>query len=474
MKHEKLLHFIDRALSPSLLVGAAMDDRRRERLLVAVSYLLSAIALVAGAHSIWLVGHIHAVPVILITIGVLAALNPLLLRRGLLIKRVALVLCTELLLGLLAIAVAGYGIRAPALTWLAVVPLVAALLAGRRQGLFWGLTATAGVAALFIFEELNFDFSEPLGQGEFDLVVLLSISTLIISMAVFGWLFDYLWEQSYDEKRILLEALQQKDKLQAVGTLTAGYAHEFNNVLWVMLGNAERSMRKLDKDSPVYVLQENIRDAGLRAKERIEHLLTFAQGADAAIKDIYLPSLVNASLNVIRASLPKNINLVSDIPDEDNTIVVRGAASEIEQVLFNLCSNAVDSLRGEGVLTIRVTSVCAIPDQGLGAKRQDDSLAGRETQYGVLAISDTGCGMNDAVRSRAMDPFFTTKDVGKGSGLGLSICHGIVETFSGQMEIRSDEGAGTTVKVYLPLRAGAVVKRNRAKAATRHTQRNGD
>jgi len=246
------------------------------------------------------------------------------------------------------------------------------------------------------------------------------------------------------QKKQLEMELYQSQKMEAIGTLAGGIAHDFNNILSIILGNSELALDSLDDHSPIRQNLEQIFEAGSRAKEITYQLLSFCRKGDSKRLPINLNSIVEKSLKLMRASLPSNIEIHHDLQDEVHTVL--GDATQIHQILINLCTNASHAMEGEcGRIDVRLESVC-IPSS-------------RPTQYSGLApgtyiklvVSDTGHGIDPQIMDQIFDPYFTTKDVGKGTGMGLSLVQGIVKNHGGEITVESELGQFTRVTIMLPI-----------------------
>ena len=246
------------------------------------------------------------------------------------------------------------------------------------------------------------------------------------------------------QKKQLEMELYQSQKMEAIGTLAGGIAHDFNNILSIILGNSELALDSLDDHSPIRQNLEQIFEAGSRAKEITYQLLSFCRKGDSKRLPINLNSIVEKSLKLMRASLPSNIEIHHDLQDEEHTVL--GDATQIHQILINLCTNASHAMEGEcGRIDVRLESVC-IPSS-------------RPTQYSGLApgtyiklvVSDTGHGIDPQIMDQIFDPYFTTKDVGKGTGMGLSLVQGIVKNHGGEITVESELGQFTRVTIMLPI-----------------------
>ena len=244
------------------------------------------------------------------------------------------------------------------------------------------------------------------------------------------------------ERKQLEERLRQVHKMEAVGTLAGGVAHDFNNILGIILGCSELAGDPLPDDHPAREYLKEIKLAVLRAKEVIRQLLSFSKASDQTLEPLSVDPLVKETLKLMRVTISANIELLSDIPSD--CFVVMANPAQIHQVMINLCANAAYATRDGG--TIEVGMQNRVFEEG-------DVLAdnrGLRGKYLQITISDNGCGMSPDIIERIFDPYFTTKEVGKGSGMGLSVVHGIVESLGGIIQVESRLGQGTVFDIFLP------------------------
>ena len=244
------------------------------------------------------------------------------------------------------------------------------------------------------------------------------------------------------ERRRLEEQLIQSQKMESIGLLAGGIAHDFNNILGGILGYASFVKAQVQKGDRIYPHLETIERSALRAADLTSQLLGFARGGKYVVGPIQVNDLVRETSELLRGTIEKNIT-VETIPDTANP-VIEADASQIQQVLMNLCVNARDAMPGGGTLTI-VTERLRAPDAFLRSV-----LDGRQGDYVRIDVADTGVGIDRAIRNRIFDPFFTTKEKGQGTGLGLATVYGIVKNHNGFINVESDIGAGTTFSVYIP------------------------
>jgi nitrogen-specific signal transduction histidine kinase/ActR/RegA family two-component response regulator len=250
--------------------------------------------------------------------------------------------------------------------------------------------------------------------------------------------------------RLSLESqFQQAQKLESVGRLAGGVAHDYNNMLSIILGYAELALEKVDPSQPVYNdLQEIIKAAG-RSTEITRQLLAFARKQIIAPRLIDLNDTVTGTLKMLNRFIGEDIEL-SWLPGKGLWPVMLDP-SQLDQILMNLCVNARDAIKDVGKVTIETDRVTYDPDF---CRRNKEFIPGTFVR---LSVSDNGCGMDREILKNLFEPFFTTKSVGRGSGLGLSTVYGIVKQNQGFITVYSEPDKGSTFRVYLPCHGGNAV-----------------
>jgi signal transduction histidine kinase len=262
--------------------------------------------------------------------------------------------------------------------------------------------------------------------------------------------------------RTRLEAqLRQAQKMEALGTLAGGIAHDFNNILTAILGYTELALFTIATESPPWHHLQAVRKAGQRAAALVQQILTFSRRTAPERTPTPLQRLIQDTLPFLRATLPTTIALHQDL--DSRAGMVLADTSQLHQVLLHLCTNAAHAMRETGgalhvrLEALRLLAEDALAPPGLGAG-----------PYVRLTVQDTGHGMPPEIQERIFEPFFTTKGPGEGTGLGLSVVHGIIASHGGAITVASAPNHGTTVRVYLPESAALPVASVRPEAPVPH------
>ena len=264
------------------------------------------------------------------------------------------------------------------------------------------------------------------------------------TVAIVGSATDITEHKKAEKDREALEhQLTQSRKMESIGTLAGGIAHDFNNILGIILGNAQLAKLDLPKENPARSRINEIQNACLRAKEVILQLLSFSRRAEQGNQPINPVKLLSDTVRFLRASIPSSVEIVFRNHAPKRTI--NANPTQIQQVIINLCNNAAHAMEpGGGTLTICLD----MADTHDLTTPELESLDGGEAIR--LTIEDTGTGIEPAIQDRIFDPYFTTKEVGKGSGMGLAIVHGIVHNHGGAISVKSEMGCGTVFTILLP------------------------
>jgi PAS domain S-box-containing protein len=246
------------------------------------------------------------------------------------------------------------------------------------------------------------------------------------------------------ERGQLEQQLRQAQKMEAIGHLTGGIAHDFNNILQGILGNLTLAQEHTEAkgDARLARYLERAQIAAQRARDLIQQMLTFSRGKRGAARVLALPPLIAEAAQLLRPALPSTIELETRL--DPGVSAVRADPVQIEQVLLNLCINARDALGGAGEIALEVRAAPKHPEVCTSCRQK---FAGR---YVELAVRDNGPGIAAAVVDRMFEPFYSTKEVGKGSGMGLSMVHGIVHEHGGHVIVDTGEGRGSVFRILLP------------------------
>jgi PAS domain S-box-containing protein len=243
-------------------------------------------------------------------------------------------------------------------------------------------------------------------------------------------------------RKILEEQLRQSQKMDAIGQLAGGIAHDFNNLLTAINGFSDLSLRRLEAEDPLRGNIEEVKKAGERAASLTRQLLAFSRKQVLQPKVFGLNSVISELEKMLKRLIGEDIELRTVLDRDTGT--VKADPGQIEQVIMNLVVNARDAMPAGGKLTIETKNI----DLGDDISHQPGAVD--PGQYVMLGISDTGIGMDEETQAHIFEPFFTSKEAGKGTGLGLSTVYGIVKQSDGSIRVYSEQGRGTTFKVYLP------------------------
>jgi PAS domain S-box-containing protein len=256
-------------------------------------------------------------------------------------------------------------------------------------------------------------------------------------MAVLGVIRDITQRRQWEHQ------LRHAQKIEAIGTLAGGIAHQFNNILAIIRGYAELSYESLPGNSVLKRNLEHVLTASDRARELVNQILIFSQQAKEAQKTLDINAIIEDSLRLLQASLPTNIELCQDFDSSPGFVLAE--PNQIRQLIVNLCTNAAQAIGKEnGKVEVSLKKVILGPGNMTGLKNLEPGV------YMRLTVRDTGPGMEQKVKERIFDPFFTTKAAGEGMGMGLAVIHGIVKTCGGDIQVESKPGQGTVFHLYFP------------------------
>jgi signal transduction histidine kinase len=246
------------------------------------------------------------------------------------------------------------------------------------------------------------------------------------------------------KSRELESHLRQAQKMQSIGTLASGIAHDFNNILSSIMGYTSLAMEEVKKGTSLYDNLSEVQSAGNRAARLVQQILTISRPGEQEMESISIAPLIKETLKMVRSTIPSSIELKPYICSEP--LIVRADATQLHQVLLNLVTNAGQSMVDEnGVLEIRLEAVHCDAECGHRCPGMSPG------DYACITVSDTGQGIDAAHLDRIFEPYFTTREKGEGTGLGLFVVHGIVQSLKGCITVDSEIGQGTTFRVCLPL-----------------------
>ena len=247
--------------------------------------------------------------------------------------------------------------------------------------------------------------------------------------------------QDVTEQKKLQQELLQIQKMESIGTLAGGVAHDFNNILAIILAYTSAMERSAIDKKKTLEYCRTITQAVKRGAALVRQILTFARKTDVVLAPMSLTDLTNEIISMLKQTFPKVISfkviIEKDIP------FINADRTQIHQALLNLCVNARDAMPSGGLITIKA-------EKQMKDRVQERIPAADQDSYICVSITDTGEGMNEATRRRIFDPFFTTKEEGKGTGLGLAVVYGVVQSHNAFIDVESAVGRGTTFRLYFP------------------------
>jgi signal transduction histidine kinase len=307
------------------------------------------------------------------------------------------------------------------------------------------LSFEKNLSALVFQEPMSYIDTLLLKVSPYQLVSRIMVTGIFITSGTVIALFICKRKKAEEEKIRLERQLQQAHKMESLGTLAGGIAHDFNNILYGAIGYAELC---LDDAEPDTLLHSNLKEviSGLqRAKSLTRQILAFSRHSNSEIAPFSVSPVVKEAIRLLKSTIPATIEIQVDADVPQSTIM--GDSTQIHQVVMNLCTNAAHAMEEDGgVLQICLENV----DIGPKANTRDKNDL-RPGSYLKLSVADTGVGIPSDHLNRVFDPFFTLKEQGRGTGMGLAVVHGIVKSHRGRIMVESFEGRGTTFDIFLPL-----------------------
>jgi two-component system cell cycle sensor histidine kinase/response regulator CckA len=252
-----------------------------------------------------------------------------------------------------------------------------------------------------------------------------------------------------EAQRLALEnQLRESQKMQAIGTMAGGIAHDFNNILSAILGNVSLATQDLDASAPALTSLQEIDKAGRRARDLVRQILTFSRNEQPKRIPIHLHEVIEETVRLVKVAMPHGVELKVTL--EPDCPAVLADATQVEQALLNLCTNAFLAVgQDKGTVTLDLSTNTLVSPQ-------TERLGIASGRYAVITVRDTGNGMSAHTLERIFEPFFTTRQVGQGTGLGLSVVHGIMQTHQGAVDVQSTPGQGSVFTLVFPTTGEAV------------------
>jgi len=250
-------------------------------------------------------------------------------------------------------------------------------------------------------------------------------------------------KEDITERKQLEKHLLQTQKMETIGTLAGGIAHDFNNILYPIVGYTEMLLEDIPEDSPLRESLYEIFTGAMRASDLVKQILTFSRQDSYKFQFLKIQPVIKEALKLIRSTIPTTINIKQEIRDDCG--IIKADPTQIHQIVMNLATNAYHAMEDNGgELKINLREITLSEQDVIGQDIEPGT-------YACLTVADTGIGMDKYTIGKAFDPFFTTKDRSKGTGMGLSVIHGIVKNAGGSINVYSEVGQGTEFHIYLPV-----------------------
>jgi len=246
-------------------------------------------------------------------------------------------------------------------------------------------------------------------------------------------------QKAEEDKKRLKQQLLQAQKMESIGKLAGGIAHDFNNILYPIIGFTQMTMEDLPKQHAVQENLKDVLDGAKRARDLVKRILLFSRQKDQDLKPRVIRPVIEETMNLLRSTIPVNIDIQYQLYDGQDCVLCD--ETEIHEIVMNLCTNAYHAMENiDGSIVVSLNKTKPSPDLNL-----------QDTEYLCLSVSDTGIGIPKERVDKIFEPYYTTKDIGKGSGLGLSVVHGIVKSYNGVIQIEKNQDKGSVFNVFLPI-----------------------
>jgi signal transduction histidine kinase/ActR/RegA family two-component response regulator len=241
------------------------------------------------------------------------------------------------------------------------------------------------------------------------------------------------------QQRQLEDQLRQSQKMEAIGTLAGGIAHDFNNILGAVIGFTEMAIEDVPDRPLVWKNLQNVLKSGMRARELVKQILAFSRKTSHERSPLALTPVIKETVQLLRASIPRTTDI--RISFRSSSDMVLASPVEVQQILMNLATNASFAMEeAGGIMEISLAD----------SDFEPDLIRTASSEYVKITVKDTGCGMSPEVMKRIFEPFYTTREVGRGSGMGLAVVYGIAKDLQGTITVESEPGSGSTFRVFLP------------------------
>ncbi len=307
------------------------------------------------------------------------------------------------------------------------------------------LSFERNLSALVFQEPMSYTDTLLLKVSPYQVVSRIMVVVIFVISGVVISIFINKRKRAQEEKVRLERQLQQAHKMESLGTLAGGIAHDFNNILYGAMGYTELCLDDSEPDSLLHENLNEIRSGLRRAKSLVNQILAFSRQSHSEVEPTLVAPVVEEVLKLLRSTIPTTIAIQADTQVAKSAIM--GDPTQIHQVVMNLCTNAAQAMEEDGgTLTIALDNIEIDPEW----KGRDDTEF-PPGYYLRISVSDTGEGIPPEHLNRVFDPFFTSKEQGKGTGMGLAVVHGIVQAHNGKILVESYENQGTTFEVYFPL-----------------------